>query len=162
MLDKLKPNLYYNNIFDIDLEELRLEGIRGIICDIDNTIVAWSEEEVLQEVIEWFEILYQSGFKVCLLSNGTDERVRYFSKVLGLPAIGQAVKPTRRAFKLARAKLGLERREIAVIGDQIFTDILGGNRMGFKTILVDPMNEKEFFITRINRFFEKMVFTRRV
>lgn len=161
MLDNLKPDLYYPDIFTIDLKLLEGEGIKGFICDIDNTIVPWSEERILQEVIEWFAEVQRKGFKVCLVSNGIDDRVNFFSRRLSLPAVGQAVKPAKRAFKLAKAKLDLRTHEIAVIGDQIFTDILGGNRMGFMTILVDPLSKKEFFTTKIMRLLEKLVFKRR-
>ena len=75
--------------------------------------------------------------------------------------MGKAVKPTKRAFKLAREKLELAPPEIAVIGDQIFTDILGGNRMGFRTILVDPISRQEFLMTRFVRHLERFVFKRR-
>lgn len=161
MLEKLKPDYYFHDIFTIEVDLLKKNQIEGIVCDIDNTIVSWSEELVLVGVVEWLAGLKEAGFKICLVSNGTDKRVKYFSQLLGIPAVGQAIKPAKRAFRKAREKLGLESKQIAVIGDQIFTDILGGNRMGFLTILVDPLNEKEFFTTMLMRQIEKMVFKRR-
>ena len=161
MLNKFQPDQYYQDIFSIDLDQLKKEGIKGMLCDIDNTIVPWSEYSVLEEVIDWFAEVKRRGFKICLLSNGRDERVNYFSKKLSIPAVGLAIKPARKAFRLAQEKLGLEKEEIVVVGDQIFTDIFGGNRMGFKTILVDPLSKKEFFMTRIMRRLERLVFKRR-
>lgn len=160
MISLLKPDYYFNDIFSIDLDLLLKQGIKGIICDIDNTIVPWSEKRVLLEVADWFNAVKNKDFRICLVSNGMDRRVSFFSEELEVPAIGQAVKPTRKAFKLAKDKLGLNSSEIAMIGDQIFTDILGGNRMGFKTILVDPMSEEELFSTKIIRKLEKLVFER--
>lgn len=160
MLSKFKPDKHFQDIFAIDFDKLRKEGIRGLICDIDNTIVPWSEEKVLAEVTDWFAEIKKKGFKVCLVSNGTDRRVSFFSNQLGLPAVGQAVKPSKRAFQKAQKKLGLKREEIAVIGDQIFTDVFGGNRMGFKTILVEPLSKKEFITTRIMRSLERLVYKR--
>jgi uncharacterized protein len=160
MLANLKPDHYYPDIFAIDVDLLSREGIRGLICDIDNTIVPWSAEDVIQEVIDWFAKLEDDGFKLCLVSNGNDKRVKQFSQRLGIPGVGQAVKPARRAFRLARSRLSLNSDQIAVIGDQLFTDVLGGNRMGFKTILVDPMSRQEFFTTRIMRFFEGLFYKR--
>jgi len=160
MFNKFKPDQYYRDIFAIDLGLLKEEGIKGIICDIDNTIVPWSEDSVVKEVIDWFEEIKGQGFKICLLSNGKDKRVNYFSKELSLPAVGLAIKPAKKAFRLAQAKLGLAKEEIVVVGDQ-FTDIFGGNRMGFKTILVDPLSEKEFFMTRLMRKLEGLVYKRR-
>ncbi len=161
MLNMFKPDKHFRNIFAIDFDNLKKEGIRGLICDIDNTIVPWSEEKVLVEVVDWFADAKEKGFKVCLVSNGTDRRVSFFSNELELPAVGQAVKPTKRAFKKAQKKLGLKKEEIAVVGDQIFTDVCGGNRMGFKTILVEPLSKKEFITTRIMRSLEKLVYRRR-
>lgn len=161
MLNKFQPDQYYQDIFAIDLDLLKQEGIKGMICDIDNTIVPWSEYSVVEEVIDWFAEIKRRGFKICLLSNGKDERVSYFSKKLSIPAVGLAIKPAKKAFRQAQEKLGLEKDEIVVVGDQIFTDIYGGNRMGFKTILVDPLSQKEFFMTRLMRKLERLVFKRR-
>ncbi|MFW6034915.1 MAG: YqeG family HAD IIIA-type phosphatase [Halanaerobiales bacterium] len=161
MITKLQPDLYYRNIFVIDFDKLKQEGIKGIICDIDNTIVPWTEEEVIEEVADWFISIKDKGFDICLVSNGTDRRVQFFSDKLSLPAFGQAIKPTKRAFKLAQKSLDFKKTEIAVIGDQIFTDVFGGNRMGYKTILVDPMSKKEFITTKIMRLLEKIFFKRR-
>ena len=161
MLNNLKPDQYYQDIFAIDLNLLQNEGIKGLICDIDNTIVPWSKDLLVKEVADWFAEIKEHGFKICLVSNGIDKRVNYFSEELSLPAVGQAVKPAKRAFRLAQKILKLKKEEIAVVGDQIFTDVFGGNRMGFRTILVDPMSDKEFFTTKVMRSLEKLVFKRR-
>ena len=160
MLESLKPDYYYSDISQIDLDLLKSSGIKGIICDIDNTIVAWSQTEILQETDDWIKQLKKEGFLVCLVSNGLNRRVQFFKEELNIPAIGQAVKPRKKAYRKAKKILDLESSEIAVIGDQIFTDILGGNRLNLVTILVDPVDNKEFITTKIMRFFERFVFTR--
>ncbi|AZO95699.1 YqeG family HAD IIIA-type phosphatase [Iocasia frigidifontis] len=160
MINKLKPDQYYQDVFLIDFDLLKKQGIKGVICDIDNTIVPWSEEEILQEIIDWFSEIKDRGFQICLVSNGTAKRVNYFSEKLDLPAFGQAVKPAGKAFRKAQTVMALNSSEIVVIGDQLFTDVFGGNRMGFVTILVDPMNSREFFTTRIMRLLERMFFKR--
>ena len=161
MFDKLKPELYYQDIFAIDLIALDREGIKGLICDIDNTIMPWSEDTIIKEVLDWFDEIKEQGFSICLVSNGKDKRVKKLSQDLSIPAVGLAAKPSKRAFKKAQKILKLKREEIAVIGDQLFTDIFGGNRMGFKTILVDPMSSKEFFTTMLIRKIERFVYKRR-
>lgn len=161
MFNKLRPDHYYQDIFAIDLMELKAEGIKGLICDIDNTIIPWSEEIIMKEVADWFDETKEMGFSTCLLSNGKDKRVKNLGQELSIPAVGLAVKPSKRAFKAAQKILKLEKEEIAVIGDQIFTDIFGGNRMGFKTILVDPLSKKEFFTTMFIRKIERLVYKRR-
>lgn len=161
MFNKLQPDQYYQDIFSIDLDLLKKQGIKGIICDIDNTIVPWSKKEVVLKVYDWFTEIERNGLKMCLVSNGTDSRVKSFSQKLDIPAVGLAIKPSKKAFRVAKKILELDNREIAVVGDQIFTDVFGGNRMGFKTILVDPMSKREFFTTKIIRLLEKLVFKRR-
>jgi HAD superfamily phosphatase (TIGR01668 family) len=161
MFEKLKPDLYYQNIFAIDFGELARKGVRGLICDIDNTIIPWSEDKILKEVTDWFAEIKKKGFSICLVSNGKDKRVKKISRELAIPALGLALKPSRKAFKKAQEILKLKKEEIAVIGDQLFTDILGGNRMGFKTILVDPMSSKEFFTTMLVRRIEGFIYKRR-
>lgn len=160
MFKKLKPDQYYQDVFSIDFDLLQEQGIKGVICDIDNTIIPWSKEELLQEIIDWFTNIKDRGLQICLVSNGTAKRVSYFSEKLDLPAFGQAVKPAGKAFREAQTVMGLRSTEIVVIGDQLFTDVFGGNRMGFMTILVDPMSSREFFTTRIMRLLEKMFFKR--
>lgn len=156
----LQPDKYYENIFEIDLDQLQQMGIRGIICDIDNTIVPWNKKEVMEEVAEWFKEMKDRGFKIVLISNGLERRVNYFSECLDIPALGRAVKPRKKAFIRARKLMELNRQEIAVIGDQLFTDVLGGNRLGFLTILVDPLDKQEFITTRVLRLLEKLLYRR--
>lgn len=160
MLNILKPDYYYKNICNINLKKLKNIGIKGIICDIDNTIVKWSEEEIGQDIKQWFEILTKMGFEICLVTNGLGGRAEYFSEKMDIPALGQALKPAKPTYKKAQNLLGLNPDEIVVIGDQIFTDIFGGNRLGFMTILVDPLTDKEFITTKFFRLLEKLFFTR--
>ena len=157
MFNNLQADQYYQDIFEIDLDLLKKDGINGLIIDIDNTIVPWSEEAIVIEVVDWFKELSGRGFKICLVSNGANKRVHFFAEELKIPAVGQAVKPFKKAFKSAQKTLNLKPKEIAVIGDQVFTDVFGGNRMGFTTILVDPMSDKELFTTKIMRTIEKFV-----
>lgn len=160
MLDFLQPDYYYKDIFNIDLDLFLKKGYKGIICDIDNTIVPWSEKEIMEEVIEWIQKIKREDFALCLVSNGMDKRVNYFSQELSIPAVGQAVKPRKKSYKRALNILGLKSEITFVIGDQIFTDILGGNRLGLTTVLVDPMSSQEFITTKILRMLERVVFTR--
>jgi len=160
ILEILYPDKYYKSIFEVDLKALKSEGIKGIIIDIDNTIVPWSDKKISGEVFNWFQIIISKNFKLCLISNGMMRRVECFSNQLDIPAISNAVKPRKKAFKQGLKILDISNNEVALIGDQIFTDILGGNRMGFQTILVDPLNKEEFFTTKLMRLLEKLVIKR--
>ncbi len=157
MLDLLCPNVYLESIYELDLNKLKQKGIRGIITDLDNTLIAWNDNTVYPKLDEWFRMLKEENFKVCIVSNNSRGRVKIFSDMLDIPAIPKAVKPRRKAFRSALDKMGLKPNEAAVVGDQLFTDVLGGNRLGLFTVLVIPVSEREFFGTRIVRKAERWV-----
>ncbi|MTI94945.1 MAG: YqeG family HAD IIIA-type phosphatase [Firmicutes bacterium] len=160
MLEKFSPNLYVKSIYHIDLDKLWNRGIRAIITDLDNTLVAWDSPLPDQRLMEWLGMVQAKGFAVFIVSNNSRDRVDKFAKAVGIPAISKAIKPRRGAFRTALETLGVSATETAVVGDQIFTDVLGGNRHGLFTILVLPVSDKEFFGTKINRALEQMVLRR--
>lgn len=153
----LKPKIHLESVFMINSQILKNNYIKGIIIDIDNTLVAWEAKNVDKKACEFVERLLQEGFKICILSNSTKKRVEEFNKDLNLPAIYNAGKPKKSAFIKAMKMLQTDALNTAVIGDQIFTDILGGNKLGLFTILVNPISTKEFIGTRLVRVFERFV-----
>ncbi|HHX50840.1 MAG TPA: YqeG family HAD IIIA-type phosphatase [Clostridia bacterium] len=157
MLNLLKPDLYVNQLQDVPLPELIHAGIRGIIIDLDNTITAWNSPEVTGDIFNWFQEMKQHQFQVCLVSNNGKARVAVVADKLGIPFIFKASKPRRRSFRQAMEVLGTKPPETAVIGDQVFTDVLGGNRLNLYTILVVPLNKREFIGTRFMRQLENIV-----
>lgn len=154
----LIPDLKFKNIFEIDIEQLAKQGIRGIITDMDNTLVPWGDRSVYPRLGAWFADLKHRSFKLVIVSNNREDRGAQLAQELDIPAIWYAVKPRRRAFRQALELMQLEAGEVAVIGDQIFTDVLGGNRLGLFTIHVEPLSEKEFCWTRMMRLFERVLF----
>lgn len=157
MFKLLYPKQHLNSIFELDPDELRSLGIKGIIADMDNTLVPWNDRTVYPRLSRWLDRLKNEGFSLYIVSNNTPDRGGQLALDLGIPAIWYAIKPRRRAFRQALKKMGLSAPEVAVIGDQIFTDVLGGNRLGLYTILVTPISDKEFIWTRLMRQFERMV-----
>jgi len=157
MRNNLIPQIHINSPYELDIEVLKKNFIEGIIIDIDNTLVPWAEKYADQRVVELVNMLIDKGFKLCILSNGTKNRVSVFNRELKLPAVHNAAKPSKAAFKKALSLLGTKPQNTAVIGDQIFTDILGGNRLGLFTILVVPQSSKEFLWTRFVRQIEKLI-----
>jgi len=135
--------------------------VKGIIVDIDNTIAPYNQKVLKPEIKKWFFNLEKRGFKICLVSNSLKERVDFFSSRLEIPAVDKAIKPSKRGFLKAVNILNISKENIIVIGDQIFTDIWGGNRAGLKTILVNPMDKNEFIFTKFMRLLEKFIFTRK-
>lgn len=153
----LTPDLYVESVLHIDLNKLKNTNIRGLIIDIDNTLVAWDIKYASDKTKEWLLNLKKEGFEVCLVSNNTEDRVVTFNEDLKLPAIHRATKPRTGPFRKAMKIMGTEIYNTAVIGDQIFTDVLGGNRIGLYTVLVIPIESKEFWWTTLVRKLERYV-----
>ncbi len=154
------PKKSFKSIYDIDLIALMNEGISGLILDIDNTLVGHGIIEADKKVVDWVQGAQDKGFKLCIVSNNTETRVIKFTESLKIPAIHRAQKPRGRAFLTGAKIMELDRAAVAVIGDQIFTDIIGGNRLGMMTILVEPVGTYEPFFIKLKRVFEKMVLIR--
>jgi len=153
----LFPDLIVDSIEDISLEILNQNNIKGLILDIDNTLVAWDIKEADERSMKWIEYLKNNGISICLVSNNTEDRVVKFNENLKLYAIHAANKPMKAPFIKALKHLKLRPEETAVVGDQIFTDVLGGNRLNMFTILVTPISQKEFPFIKVKRFFEKYI-----
>lgn len=160
MANILYPCLYVDSLLDIPLEELEDRGIRAFILDLDNTITEWNSNDLRSEVEEWFRLIKERGFQACILSNNAEQRIVQVASRLGIPFIHRARKPRRGSFLRAVSLMGVNPEETAVIGDQIFTDILGGNRSRLFTILVRPLAKKEFYGTKISRAMEFFVLRR--
>ncbi|GAB6934321.1 MAG: YqeG family HAD IIIA-type phosphatase [Bacillota bacterium] len=158
LLQRLVPDWYVDSVFQIDLDALWNAGIRGIITDLDNTLVEADRPQATPRLVAWLKHVQDRGFRVVIVSNNTRTRVAAFADPLGIPYIHRARKPMRSAFLKALRMLQLDIPQVVVIGDQLFTDVLGGKRMGLATILVLPLSGKESFGTRINRKLERIVF----
>lgn len=157
MFNRFLPNEHVKSIFEITPELLKQKGIKGIITDLDNTLVAWDVRNATPEVLEWFKQMKDSGIKVTIISNNKEERVKMFSEPLGTPFVFSARKPLQRAFKTAAKQMELNKEEIVVIGDQLLTDVLGGNSAGFYTVLVVPIVQTDEKITQFNRKIERKI-----
>lgn len=157
MLSRFLPNEHVKSIFDIHPVSLRQKGIKGIITDLDNTLVAWDVKEATPKVIQWFKLMQEQDIKVTIISNNKQERVKIFSEPLETPFVFSARKPLSHAFKRAAKEMNLKKEEVVVIGDQLLTDVLGGNLADFYTILVVPIVLTDGKMTRINRKVERRI-----
>jgi HAD superfamily phosphatase (TIGR01668 family) len=160
-LIKLKPDMAVKNIFHISFNALVDRGIENIIIDLDNTIVPWGDQKIPSELYGWVKAAREKGLKLCILSNSSRERIQYFASRLGILAASKRGKPFLRAFKSALETLDGDHNNTAVVGDQIFTDILGGKRLKLYTILVEPISRREFLGTKAMRLLERIVANRR-
>lgn len=160
MLEKFYPDLKVNRVQDIDLDFLLKNNIKGLILDIDNTLVPDHVEEADEGALKWIEKIKEMGFKVCIVSNASRKRVVKFNEKLQLYAIHRASKPGNKSFLKAMAFMNLKPSETAVIGDQVFTDIYGGNKLNMFTVHVNPIDSREFFVVRLKRAAERFVLKR--
>jgi HAD superfamily phosphatase (TIGR01668 family) len=150
--------LYANSIYHIDLTELKARGIKAVIVDLDNTLVESNRPDATPKLVSWLNEVRKLGFKVMIVSNNNKTRVSQFANPLNVPYIHAARKPLSLSFLKAMKILGVSKDETVVIGDQLLTDVLGGNRVGLYTILVVPVSEVEGFFTKLNRRVERFVF----
>ncbi|WP_226526375.1 YqeG family HAD IIIA-type phosphatase [Metabacillus niabensis] len=157
MLQLFLPGDYVKSIFHISPMKLKESGIKGIITDLDNTLVEWDRPDATPQLIEWFKEVKELDIKITIVSNNNELRVKAFSEPHNIPFIYKARKPMGRAFLKAVKDMNLKKEEVVVIGDQLLTDVLGGNRNGFQTILVVPVASTDGFFTRINRRIERKI-----
>lgn len=151
------PDFYCNNVRDVKLEFLQEHNIKGIILDVDNTLIDYYRK-FEDGTIEWVNNLKKAGIKFCIVSNTNKiDKVIYVAETLKIPYFYFAKKPFKTGFIKAKEKMGLKAENIAAIGDQIMTDVIGSNRCKMFSILVKPIQEKDIFITRIKRPIENKI-----
>lgn len=141
----------------IDLAALRAEGITVLLLDVDNTVSPHHSTEVIPEIREWIASLEPAGFRACLVSNNWHNDIHDRAEALGLPVIPRSAKPLPFGIWRAVRLLNARRSECAMVGDQIFTDILGGRLAGVCTILVEPLTPSDMGHTKVLRALERRI-----
>ena len=153
----LYPNAYFHKIEDIKVEFLNKNKIKALILDVDNTLIDY-KENLSESIIKWAEELKEKGIKLYILSNtNKKQKVKKVAAKLTISYINFAKKPLKSGFLKVQKNLEEKVENIAVVGDQIFTDIIGGNRCRMFTILVDPINEKDYWYTAWKRPIENKI-----
>lgn len=155
---KLYPKFYLKNVIEINIELLKENNIKGLILDIDNTLID-VDRKMLEGVEDWCRALKEKGIKICILSNTSNkEKAQTVAEKLEIPFINFAKKPLKKGFYQAKELLDINKsEEIAVVGDQLFTDVLGANRVGMVSILVKPVDDRDLWHTKIKRPLENMI-----
>ena len=153
----LTPDLYLRTVRDIDLDALKGRGIDTLLMDLDNTLLPRDSSIVPPEIVEWAAELARTGFTVCLVSNNWHERVNEVAEQLGFSLVAKAIKPLPFAFLRALKKVGSTRERSAIVGDQMFTDVLGGKLLGIKTVLVLPLSQSDLPHTLALRHLERLL-----
>lgn len=153
----LYPKEYLESVIQITPELLEKEHLKGVILDVDNTLIDY-DKNLVKGCEKWIEDLKQKGYKFCILSNSNKlEKVEKVAKTLDIPFIHLAKKPFKFGFNKAKEKLNLQAEEIAVVGDQIMTDVIGANRSKMFSILVKPVAQKDIWITLLKRPLENKI-----
>lgn len=146
------PTLSVPRAYHITPQMLQGIGVQALLLDVDNTLTTHGNPVPDAAVLEWLDLMKQCGVPLMLLSNNTQGRVKPFAERLGLDFESSAAKPLGRGFKRCCQRLGRTQNQVAIVGDQIFTDILGANLNGLKSILVEPIAVETgvlFFIKRV-------------
>ena len=153
----LYPKYYYKNVQSIDLEELYKAKIKGIILDVDNTLIDY-KRIMPEEIKEWVKEAKNKSFKVCILSNSNKkDKIEKVASDLELKYIMSAKKPFRVGYIKVLRLLNLEPEECVAVGDQVFTDVIGANRMNINSVYVEPINKKEYWYTKWKRPIEEWI-----
>lgn len=153
----LYPKEYLDSVKDINIDLLNKNEIKGIILDVDNTLIDFNKR-MPEGIEDWLTNLKKIGIKFCILSNSNKvDKVKGVAEKLKIPFIYFAKKPFKSGFIKAKEILKLDEKNIAVVGDQIMTDVIGANRCKMFSILVKPIQEKDYLLTKIKRPFEKIV-----
>lgn len=157
MLKQFYPKEYQDSAYEIDFEEFYKKGYRGVIFDVDNTLVPHNAPAD-DKAKGLFARLKDLGYESCLLSNNKEPRVKLFSEaVVYAGYIFKGGKPSTRGYEAAMEKMGTNKGNTLFVGDQLFTDVWGANRTGLYSILVKPINPKEEIQIVLKRMLEKPV-----
>ena len=151
------PKDYLKNVTEITLEYLKDHNIKALLLDVDNTLIDY-HKYLSEDIIAWAKGLKEQGIILHIVSNSNNQKkIKKVADTLEIDYIFFASKPLKRGFQKAKEKVAYPCEEIAVVGDQIFTDILGANRMGMYSILVDPITSKDIWATLLKRPLENYI-----
>ncbi len=152
------PDLRAQSVLELTPERLRGLGIEALLLDVDCTLKRYRSEEITAEVDAWLQLLRADGIGLCLVSNGRGGRIGRFAETLQLPCVAKALKPFPWGCRRAVRQMGFDPRKTAMVGDQLFADVMAGRLAGLFSILVSPMHpEEEPWFTRLKRPLERLL-----
>ena len=159
MFEFFYPDFYFEKYDDITPEFLAQNGIKTLLLDVDNTLAPYEQADPSEKNLKWFKALSDAGIGFAFISNNSsDKRIKVFNETIGAPAFAKSGKPfAKKTIKKALATLGGTNKSTAIVGDQIFTDILAGKLSGTRKILVPPIKDKKNLFFRFKRALEKPI-----
>ncbi len=156
MLRRFYPDRYYESAYVIDYEDFYKNGYRGIIYDVDNTLVEHGAP-VTERALKLFDRLHDMGYETCIISNNSEKRVKPLADMVKSKYVSKANKPSPVNYVKAMELMGTDRNTTFFVGDQIFTDVWGANRAGIKSMLVKPIDKHEEIQIILKRYLERIV-----
>ena len=156
-MDIFLPDKYYKNIYEINYLQLKDDGIKCLLFDLDNTLVPPNVKKPNKKLRDLFDNLKEQDFKVIIMSNSNRKRLTPFKDELVVDCSASSFKPSKTKFLKILKEYKFDLSQTAIVGDQLMTDIFGGNRVGVTTILVNPISKNDFTVTKFNRKLEKTI-----
>ncbi len=156
-----KPTYVFNNITEITPDFLHKKQIKGLLLDLDNTLTTHNNPVPPQTSLDWLDSMRSAGIKMMIVSNNSAERVTPFAQNLGLNFVPNGKKPLTFGYTKAQKELNIDTKNLATVGDQIFTDVLGSNMKGLRSIFVFPIEPETSLPFRFKRAIEKMFLPKR-
>ena len=153
----LKPKIKLEKVTDITIEILNKYGIKALILDVDNTLSTHHGQVLTEGLSEWLDLMRENGIKMTVLSNSNSKRLTPFAEKIGLDFISLGLKPLPFGYWRALKRLGTAKKETAIVGDQLFTDTMGGNFVGVATVLLTPIKPETSLRFRSKRRVERFV-----
>ena len=154
----IKPNFRFRSVNDITPEFLASKGIKGLILDLDNTLTLHDSNEPQPGVMNWLDTMRENNIKLMIVSNNTPQRVEPTANKFSLSFVANGKKPLPSGYTKARQIMNLSKKQVAAVGDQIFTDMIGGNLSGMYTILVEPFEDEKKGFLHFKRVIQKKLF----
>lgn len=153
----LRPKIKLEKVTDISIEILNKYGIKALILDVDNTLSTHHGQVLTDGLTEWLELMRQNGIKMTVLSNSNSKRLTPFAQKIGLDFISLGLKPLPFGYWRALKRLGTNKNETAIVGDQLFTDVIGGNVVGVVSVLLTPIKPETSLRFRMKRRVERFL-----
>lgn len=147
----ITPSWYVSSILEIEPDQFKEVEVYGLLLDLDNTLRNYGETAFSDASSDWLRRIKEAGIRACLFSNGSAHKVQKASQMLGIPFVAHAYKPLPIRVRTALALLGLPAEQTALVGDQLFADVLAGRLAGVRTILVEQTSRHEPWFTRLKR-----------
>lgn len=157
MFSNFKPTWMVDAIYQITPEQLKRHGIKGVLTDLDNTLIAWNNPDGTEELKSWLKSLRDAGIPVIVISNNNHDRVRVAVEKFEVDFVARALKPLGKGIREGVERLGLPKEEVVMIGDQIMTDVRAAHRVGLRSILVRPIVQTDSWKTQFNRLCERKI-----